>query len=271
MTFVVAVLSPEYAMAMADTRTILHGPGSADIGLPSGPIIIAEDERIVVDGDPRLDKIKFTQDMTEAFAHAGSHDTTKPLFGFQAEMRGIEADEHIAQQFHAFANFQGVPALPRGVHDTCGALHWYRGNDRFLATRLYAGPGILERTTYRNNRDDLRWLAIGSGAPHADGALRSGPMAEEWSELSKRTDLADAPGVLRFWSKLFAIASSAEEDVNSLVSAWIQPKSSDRWEKYSVHTVDLEQGVKETFYRDGQFVRSWPVNWNHHKVPKTAS
>lgn len=270
MTFAVAILSPEYALVMADFRSILPGPNT--VPMPDGSICtLAEDEQIVVDSDIRLDKITFHPDLREAFSFAGSYSLSEPYLGFETPLAGFDADEHLARRFEKLAAFRGLTALPRGEMDTSAALHIFREDDQFLATRVYAGPAIFTRHTYRHFLDRLRWIGIGSGDNHVTEALRQGPLADEWAALSQRTSIASIDDIILFWGKLFALASTREYDVNSVVSSWIRTAESERWGRRGIHRFDAAGTLAETLYSHGEEGRPIIATWRVEKKPSSTT
>lgn len=270
MTFAVAILSPEYALAMADFRTIFPGPNA--VPMPDGTIrTLAEDEQVVADADIRLDKVKFHPDLREAFSFSGSSNLSEPYLGFESPLSGFDADEHLARRFEKLADFRGLTALPRGEMDTSAALHIFREDGQFLATRVYAGPAIFTRHTYRNFLDKLRWIGIGSGDNHATEALRQGPLADEWAALLQRPSIGDVDNTILFWGKLFALASTHEYNVNSIVSSWVRFAESERWERRGIHRFDAVGTLAETVYSYGEVERPITATWRLEKKPSSTA
>lgn len=243
MTLIVAVLSPEYALAMADTHVVISGPGSANLG-DGATHVIDQGYRMVVDGHPGLPKVMFNTALTDAVGSSGSRDAQATFLGLQVDLAGIEIDERIAEHLEPKSEFRSYHALPPGSYTTYSALHAYRAGHRFVATRISSGPGSFSRRCYRSNKKHLEWAAIGSGKAHAVSFMGRQEVRKEWAKLSTQLATSGIDQVLAFWGRVFAFVSTVDELVNSMVSAWVLGSESEQWQWRGHRVFDPDGGAE---------------------------
>jgi hypothetical protein len=233
MTVIAAVLSPQYALVLSDTRTTLIGPAQVRLP-PAAPVRVhvgaepvaewpevldlAPGDRLTIDGYvPGLDKVKFVPDMSEAFAFAGTRSVIDGFLGLDGIRAGMEADRVIAQHFAALASFDTLLDLPTGSYPSHAGMHVYFAKERFYAATFGASPVALTRKYARSRPAELVHAAIGSGAEHLERLLSESP---EWARLRSDPGIARMPDVIRVVGAALAKTCEVVHDVNNVISCW---------------------------------------------------
>lgn len=229
MTLVVGVLSPEYALALADTYSIITLDNPATVALPGGGTLTLPSGQPIPVRDRQ--KLHFSANFEEAFAFAGTSNIGEHPLGLRSGVLGVEADEHIGRRFAEQANAAGFAAMPTASYPSMEALHLYRCAERFVATYFYASPGrgtVHLWTRCRPSR--LVWVAIGSGERHVAQLLVAPQVAAQWEELARDVSKDRLDRVEAFWGKVVGAVSTRQDDVNNVVVRAVRTIETGTWQ-----------------------------------------
>jgi hypothetical protein len=232
MTVVASVLSPEYAIILSDTRSIITGP--ALVPLPEAPariylgatmsadwpnpLIVAPGEQVTIDGlVAGLDKVKFISGQSDALAYSGTRSIGTPFLGLDGHRHSLDADRIIAEHFAGLAALDGVVELPSGSYPTHDAIHLFHANGRFLTAVFGASPVHLTRRYIRSRKGELIHAAIGAGTTHIERLLSE---HAEWQRLRTATGTEHMLEVIGVVGSVLARTCELEWTVNNVISCW---------------------------------------------------
>lgn len=222
MTFVVAVLSDEFALVAADRRAHLRkGVVFQWNGVTHS---VTDDEGVFVDG---LSKVYTSDDDEGLVTYAGTNAQQSHIASGKY-LVGFARDEHIHAAFQKvtnYADYVNQVAATEFMPEAC--LHLFRQADRFYATHFHAFKYECRRRTYRNLRGELLTIAIGSGQVVWDPVMMIPSVQESWKSLEEKAKTgAITPAEVReFLRRMFAVASMFVKDVSAAFDAYVLTKT----------------------------------------------
>lgn len=229
MTLVVGVLSPEYALALADTYSVVTLDNPATVALPGGGTLTLPSGQPLEIQNPH--KIRFSANLEEAFAFAGTSNIGEDPLGLPSGVVGVEADEHIARKLGQEADSAGFATIPAGTYAGTAALHIYRCAGRFIASFFFGSAvrGVLRLWT-RCCPHRLLWVAIGSGESHVAQLLVTPHVANQWEDMAQDISANRLDQVEAFWGKVIGAVSARQNDVNNVVARAVRTIDSGTWQ-----------------------------------------
>lgn len=229
MTLVVGVLSPEYALALADTYSIITLDNPATVALPGGGTFTLPAGQPLEGQNPH--KIRFSANLEEAFAFAGTSNIGDEPLGLPSGMVGVAADEHIARKLGQEADAAGFAKMPAGNYAGTAALHIYRCAGRFIASAFFGSAvrGVVRLWT-RCCPHRLLWVAIGSGEGHVAQLLTTPHVAEQWEDMAREIGTNRLDHVEAFWAKVIGAVSTRQNDVNNVVVRAVRTIDTGTWQ-----------------------------------------
>ncbi len=220
MTMIIAVLSPNYALALADRRA------NTDIKIAGFNFRVEQ----------QFQKLWPSDDRVSLLGVAG----TVPFHGTYVDdvknLGGCKTDEAIAARYVAHGAFEDFPSLPAGEWHSEQSIHIYPAAGRYIICAQSINRVKYERMYIRNSPVELRHTIIGSGLEAAPQLLSEEPFKSEWDALSKRLGLDAFDEVFGFWVRVIRAVSQRVPSVGDTFIAARMTAQDPRWVSYNPKT-----------------------------------
>lgn len=206
MTMVVAVLSPHYALVMADQAVTFP-----DINIKVGDVPVT-----IQRPSMNFQKLWPSDDHTSLLAVAGTIRFHGTYVDDVKNLGGINVDEAIAKKFVEHGQFSDFPNLPIGTYLPEESLHIYSSGGRFIICAQAVNKFRYERLYLKDSPMKVKQTVIGSGLSVVPHLLdNEEPFKSEWELLSQRTGMDAFEHVFRFWKRVYQTVSQRVPSVGA--------------------------------------------------------